>query len=92
MIDTSTAFSEDLLIELRVGNILFRFIGPTIRSTFVRVNAENEKDCGENELISTLSKFRAFPGFGVAFGKLRVGLKILKLALVGVYPTTYIVL
>ena len=67
LIDTGTAFSEDLLTELRAGNVLFRFVGPTIRCNVVRVNAANENS-GENEPISTLSKFRAFPGFGVAFG------------------------
>ena len=68
VIDTGEVFSEDYLVELRASNVLLRFVGPTIRCNVIRINAANGKVIGENEPISTLSKFRAFRGAGVAFG------------------------
>ena len=68
VVDTKEVFSEDYLVELRAGNVFMRFVGPTIRCNVIRINAANGKVIGENEPISTLSKFRAFKGAGVAFG------------------------
>ena len=63
-----TPYYEDGLMEMRIGNLLIRNIGPTFRCEDTQVDYQNQKKNAENEPLSTLYTYRNLPTLGAAFG------------------------
>lgn len=68
VLKTSEPFIEDTLMEMRVGNLLIRTIGPTWRCTDTMLDRTTRTVLPENEPLSTLNSFRKHPNYGGAFG------------------------
>ena len=53
---------------MRLGTVLLRNAGPTIRCNAIRTNWETKNRVAEEEPNRTLTKFRNVPGLGILFG------------------------
>ena len=64
----SPAFVEEYLREMRLGPLLMRCSGPSVRCNSLPINPFTGEAVYENEPYQTLSKKRTVPGLGVIFG------------------------
>ena len=68
IIDTGIAYSDDMLIELRIGQALIRAVGPATRCSQVRLDTQNGCFFPEQEPIATLNTYRFVKNLGTVFG------------------------
>jgi uncharacterized protein YcbX len=68
LIDTPVAFEEDLYIEMRIGSMLMRCVGPCIRCKAIQLDYNKYLRNPEDEPSSTLGTFRSVKGLGSVFG------------------------
>ena len=68
LIDTPVAFEEDLFIEMRIGSMLMRCVGPCIRCKAIQLDYNKYLRNPEDEPSSTLGTFRHVKGLGSVFG------------------------
>jgi len=68
VIETGEAYSEDLYAEMRVGTLLLRNVGPTIRCNAVRMNWDKNDRYEDKEPNATLQQYRNVKGLGNLFG------------------------
>jgi uncharacterized protein YcbX len=68
IVDTVNPYDEDKFIEMRLGPMLIRSVGPSVRCKATEVNYDKVDRNPEEEPNSTLSSYRMFKGKGVIFG------------------------
>jgi len=65
---TKTPYYEDGIMEMRIGNLLIRNIGPTFRCPDTQTDYDNQRKNVENEPLATLNAYRLLPAWGCCFG------------------------
>ena len=66
-IDLGTPWLEDSLAECRIGPILLRYCGPSVRCDCIRINIRKNCFFEDKEPYATLSTFRSLSGWGTLF-------------------------